>query len=426
MRRGAALAAALLAIVVGAGPVAAGPALADDDVEIGVVIPEPEALSVADAQLRWGINTESGAGAYFGGCNFLSAGAAGSTGGSRAWTAEDGFYAARAGQVRIEKPTADGTREAASWATRCLDPDGNPVSVGSIDSASHNEVVVDGGVGTVDPASGTAAIRWTGSFTVAFYGGMTYWTATDPVLEVADGAGTLSATLSGYGADRSDPGRWVRLAPRSVVLADLDGVQVEQGGLVVLPEYLGVSVQAPAGAGVQVARDETNADWWGAFPQTMVDFQDEVGQAAYWYSSGGARDRAKPAVALVVSFDASAPVDPPDEDDSSTPPPAPSAPAVVPPTNSVNPPPVRPAPATVTDVTTGSGGDAVVTPAVAQVPPGSGVQVLAAQQVTGAAADGRPLVDDPLAVGALATIVVLLGAGAWGLRRGWVVLPWVR
>lgn len=422
---------ALLGVVLAAGLVTGATAstlalpavaVADDDVVVDVTIPEPGALRVTDAQLRWGLNDESGAGAFFGGCNFLSAGTAGSTGGARPWTAADGFYAARAGDVRVEKAAAGGGTEPASWATRCLDPSGVPVDVGSTASTSRTEVVVDGGAGTFDVAAGTASVRWTGSFTAAFYGGMTYWSATDPVLEVADGAGTLRARVSGYGADRQDPGRWVRLAPRTVTLAVLDDVELTRDGFVALPRYRGVAVDAPTGGTAQVGRDATNAAFWGSFPQDFVDFQAEVGQASYWFTSGGARDRAKPATRLVVSVDARAPVTPPDD----APPGQDPGPGATPrvPTNEVR---ERPAAASTPPAAGSSDGPAGG--AAALLAPGAGAQSLAAQQAELDPA-GATVLDqvrrDPVALGAAGVIVLLGAGGALGVRSGRVVLPWVR
>ncbi len=428
---GRVLAAGALAIGAVALPAAlpGSPAAADDDVVVDVTIPEPEALTVTDAQLRWGLNDEVGGGAFYGGCNFLSAGRAGSTGGSRLWTQQDGLYAARSGDVRIEKPAEGGTRVLASWDTRCLDVAGRPVSVGSIESTTGNEVVIEGGVGTVDVAARTASVRWTGSFTTVLYGGLTYWTATDPLLEVVDGTGTLTATLSGFGADRDEPGRWVALTPRTARLAVLEDVEVTADGLVVVPRYRGVAVEAPAGAAAQAARDSASEAYWGSFPQDFVDFQGEVGQAPYWYTSGSARDRAKPATALVVSFDASRPVVPPaDDDQGGGAAPSPSA-SPQQPRNQVR---NRPA-TTGTGAARPAGGadaDGDLTALAPQVPTGSGAQALAAQPVTTepdvdrGVVDG--LLDDPLALGALGAIGVVAAAGVVGLRQGWVVLPWVR
>lgn len=260
---------------------------------------------ITDAQLRWGLNAESGGGAFAGGCNFLSAGRSGDSGGARVWTAADGLYAPASGAVRIEKPTADGAWTAASWDTKCLDPRGAAVTTASTASATGNQVVIDGGVGRRS-AEGLE-IRWSGSFTVAFYGGMTYWSITDPVLELdATGSGRLTGIASGYGTSMDDLTRWEPIADTTVVLAEIRGAAGERG-FTVTPEYLGV---ATTGAG-QVPRTPQNADHWGSFPQSFVDFHRLTGQQGYWLTTNGVRDAAKPASPVTVSYDAAAPVDAP-------------------------------------------------------------------------------------------------------------------
>jgi hypothetical protein len=283
-------------------------ALADDGGDIIVTIPEGSTgTEIVNAQLRWGINTESGAGAFAGGCNFLSAGKAGDSGGAREWEASDGLYRATAGKVRIEKPDIDGAYDTASFATKCLDASGAPVSVSSLTSTSGNQVVIDGGTGRLVEGAGLE-IRWRGSFTVAYYGGMTYWSVTDPVLTLdEDGDGSLVGQASGYAASMSDLGTWDPIAPRSIVLAELHGVDIAAAaGFAAAPRYLGVTA-TDAG---QVARTSLNADYWGAFPASFVAFQKITGQAGYWVTTGGQRDRAKVPTPVYVSYDADDPVSP--------------------------------------------------------------------------------------------------------------------
>ncbi len=264
------------------------------------------ATNVRGVTLTWGLNAESGGGAFFGGCNFLSAGTAGDAGSSRLWKESDGFYRAVDGAVSIVKPAAQDGVSPATWATKCQDAAGQQVSAASTTSTSGNRVVFAGGIGTVDAQAGTARIGWTGSFTTVYYGGLTYWSAADPVLTVsAGGAGTLTATASGYGASMDDPGRWVTLAPRMITLATLTGVRLTDAGFTVTPDYLGVTVATPATATPQITRDAGNSAHWGSFPQSFVDFQQETGQGSYWYASGGQRDPAKPATPLRVDLPAS-------------------------------------------------------------------------------------------------------------------------
>jgi len=253
--------------------------------------------AVSGVELDWAVNAESGGGAFFGGCNFLSAGAAGNAGSSRLWTEADGFYQTQDGDVTIEKPTASGGWAQPTWATKCQDKDGKAVTTAAT-STSGNRVELRNGTGTVDTAAGTADITWDGAFTVVYYGGLTYWTASDLKLKVAaDGTAALTATASGWGADMNDSSKWSALTPRTVTLATLTGVTVDADGFTVTPEYLGVTVDA---AGTPQSR---TGDAWGSFPQSFVDFQQLTGQSSYWYSSGGTTDARKVAAPLGVAWD---------------------------------------------------------------------------------------------------------------------------
>jgi hypothetical protein len=165
-------------------------------------------------------------------------------------------------------------------------------------------VVIDGGTGSVR-ADGGMDLRWSGSFTVVFYGGMTYWSVTDPVLTIdASGTGRLVGTASGWGTSMDDTTKWEKLPDQSIVLAEVRRVDSSGGaGFSVVPEYLGVAVSDG-----QAPRTAQNQAYWGSFPQSFVDYQSRTAQRAYWLTSGGVRDPAKPATALTVSYDASAPI----------------------------------------------------------------------------------------------------------------------
>jgi hypothetical protein len=316
MKRVAATLLALVALLgLGAAPALAAPGAPD---EVTVIVPAwtptptptpsvdvpdvDENGNITNAQLRWGLNAESGSGAFFGGCNFLSAGLAGNAGSGKVWGGSDGLYSANAGAVRIEKPDAAGQWRPATYETRCLDPQGRGVSTSSTTSSSGNQVVIDGGSGTLK--DGELRIQWRGSFTVVFYGGLTYWSVTDPVLTVdASGDGRLVGSASGYGTSMDDQSQWDSIAARPIVLADIRRADTAAAaGFSVVPEYLGVSVSG------QAARTPANASYWGSFPESFVEFQTLTGQRAYWHTSDGVRDPAKPATAMYVSYDASAPV----------------------------------------------------------------------------------------------------------------------
>ncbi|RIJ78255.1 hypothetical protein D1871_03450 [Nakamurella silvestris] len=296
--------AAVLAMAVGMGSLATLPAQAET--ALAAAVPAPASVAVGDATFSWGLSNEAGSGAFFGGCNFLSAGKAGNTGSSRLWSQTDGFYQTAAGNTKIEKVSTSGYTTP-TWADKCKDADGATVTTGN-NKKTGNRVVISAGAGTVDPAANTAEITWTGDFTVVFYGGLTYWSASDPVLKVkADGTGTVTATASGYGASMDNPDLWVALAPRQITLASLTGVQVTASGITTLPDYLGVAVDTGTGA-PQPTKDASNQAFWGSFPQSFVDYQVQTGQASYWYTSGGARDAAKVASALTIGYTTPAPV----------------------------------------------------------------------------------------------------------------------
>ncbi|GAA4509064.1 fibronectin type III domain-containing protein [Brevibacterium yomogidense] len=272
------------------------------------------------AVFRWSMNREAGSGAYFGGCNFLSAGISGDHGSSQVW-ADDALYSSSDGATTIRKADASGGWTEASWSTKCEDRNGATLSTNGKDQWSEQQVVITGGEREELPGGGER-IAWDGGFTVVFYGGLTYWWAQDPVLEVdADGNGTVTATAGGYGASMYDASQWGALDERTLTLATLRGVDTEaadaDGGFTVTPDYLGVEYDGTGGEGdagdsrvgseegnptQQVPKTADNEAHWGAFPRDFVDFQDETGQFSYWFSSGGQRDPFKPAEPLTVAY----------------------------------------------------------------------------------------------------------------------------
>ena len=253
---------------------------------------------ISDVTLSWGLNLESGAGAFQpGACNFISAGKAGNSGSSRAWTEADGFYKSSEGNVKIVKDGPDNSTIDSNWGNKCQTGTGTPVSPSGTTNVSHNKVVLSNGTGTVDTTAKTAHIQWTGSFTSVFYTGLTYWSASDPELTVnADGTATLTATASGYGASMEDSKVWEAIAPKKITLANLTGVEVDADGFVKVPEYKNVTVPS------SVTNQVTTGASWGAFPQDFVEFQGKTGTQAYWYSTGGSADPRKIATELSVDW----------------------------------------------------------------------------------------------------------------------------
>ncbi|WP_418275577.1 hypothetical protein ACNHYB_12020 [Isoptericola jiangsuensis] len=317
----------LVAVLV-SGASGPGVAAADDelpppvrvggDVEVEVTVPDvgqgttppptTGAAELTDAELRWGLNEESGTASHLSGaCNFVMAGVpgdGGDAGGSRLWSAsDDDLYRAAQGDVEILVPTADGRGERRpTFATRCQDPQGDPVVRDR--STSGAEVVIDGGVGT-RAQDGSVDIAWTGTFTVVFYNGLTYWWASDPHLVLDEnGDGALTATLGGYGTSREDLTEWSRLTEREVELATFHDGRFGATDGVLTPDWCGVDVGDVVADQSLVSVPGTTCG--GSFPRSFVAFQRDTGQAPFWYSTAPeAGNAAKQPYPMTVSFDAS-------------------------------------------------------------------------------------------------------------------------
>ena len=256
--------------------------------------------TIDDAVFRWGLNAEANAAAFAPGTvNLLSAGIVTADSSADRVTASN--WKQSDGNTRILKLQADGSYAAATFAGLRTDANGTTLTTGNGLNSGHIAEIA-GGTGTVDVDAGTAEIQWTGSFTSAFYSGMTRSWITDPKLTIAsDGTGTVTATLGGYGTSMDDPDKFEALTPvANVVIATLTGVDVTPTGFTVTPDYLGRTVTLPAGSVAQVTTGSTA----GAFPQSFVDFQIATGQGSYWYSSGGSADARKPASALSIAYTA--------------------------------------------------------------------------------------------------------------------------
>ena len=256
--------------------------------------------TIDGAVFRWGVNAEANAAAFAPGTvNLLSAGIITASSSADRVTAAN--WKQSDGNTRILKLQSDGSYADATFAGLRTDAAGTTITSGNGLNSGHI-AEISGGTGTVDVAANTAVIQWSGSFTSAFYSGMTRSWITDPKLTVAaDGTGTVTATLGGYGTSMDDPDKFENLTPATdVVIATLTGVDVTPTGFTVTPDYLGRTVTVPSGSVAQVTTG-ANA---GAFPQSFIDFQVKTGQGSYWYSSGGAADSRKPASPLSIAYTA--------------------------------------------------------------------------------------------------------------------------
>lgn len=289
----------------------------DDPTQEPTDDPDDGPFRVSDAVFRWGLNDESNNTAFAPGTyNFLSAGKApdpGSGGqvinnqakwpktGATAWKAVDG-------KVRIEKNTASGTKTA-TFAGLKTGPNDEPLGTPTSRIFSNHQVVITGGTGEVDPATGRATIRWTGSFTVFYYSGMSFFSLTDPVLTVTPTSATITATATGFASSMDDTSKWQALAPATVTIANLEGVGTRQlgsaKGFEAVATYLKVT-HTPADGSQQVRTGDT----WGAFPASFLSFMQKAGSAAYWYSSGGSSDAFKVAKPVSISWDAKTALEP--------------------------------------------------------------------------------------------------------------------
>jgi hypothetical protein len=278
------------AVAVGLPTVAALPAAAAES-------------TVDDAVFTWGISNEANNRAFAPGTfNFMSAGQAPKTSGSDMISEPE--WAATSGNVTIQKKQADGSYATATWAglkTTATGTTLGPVSAGTF---TGHRVAISHGEGTLDPSADDADISWDGSFTIAFYSGMTQFYVSDPRLVVDDGVGALTGTLSGFGTSMADPDVFEQLPTREVTLANVRGVDVTQTGVVMTPDYAGVEIDIEPEAAAPQVRTGAN---WGSFPQDFVDYQMLTGQSSYWYSSGGSTDAFKKALPIEVTYTAEAP-----------------------------------------------------------------------------------------------------------------------
>jgi len=249
------------------------------------VVPEhsipPEGIDLEKVNLDWTGNMEIQKAPPFGAVNYLSAGISDGT---------EAGYRSSAENVQVFQVPAPGTENKASWSTRR----------DHLMNGGRQLVRLYGGTARIEP-DGSARIRWKGSFSVNFYGGMVPFTVTDPELSVdAAGSGSLKADLDGCVSSQADPNRCAPLdAVNDVTVSTFSGVEIDPTGEVsIQPDYKGVSVGVPVGSTLQ----NRSVEGWGAWPQAFVDFQVKTGLSSYWYSSGGAADEFKPPNPVLVDF----------------------------------------------------------------------------------------------------------------------------
>lgn len=277
---------------------------------------------LTSAVLRWGLNNESNTAAYNPGTyNFLVAGRIPDPGkGGQLMPASR--WKQKVGNVAVEKwNAAKKAWRPATWKGLRTDSGGKDLRIGT---PSEHQLVFSRGTGTLDRAAGTARIAWDGDATVVYYSGVSFFYLSDPVLTIAEGRGTLTATLGGFGSSQADMSLWLPLTETEVTVATLSNVRLVGDGFTVTPDYRGVAVELETGT------QKRDAKGWGAFPQGWVSFMEQVGTASFWYTSGGFADPNKEPLPVTVAWHADRAVAP-------TPAPTATAPAEV--ENSAPPPP---------------------------------------------------------------------------------------
>jgi len=260
-------------------------------------------VTVTDASLEWTISREADNASFAPGqVNYWSAGISDSTAAT---------YVPTNGNATVLKKNASGSyvpigsEDAVSWANRNRDGAGNVVTATNAFYLGQ-KIRYTGGTGTIDTASGAGTIQWTGTFTVNFYGQYVPFWIVDPTLTIdEDGSGTLQATLGGTAKDMADPeAPGTPLPSTKVTLADLPDVYGSGGshttGFTAATAYLGSSVTVPATP--QLPKTGTNEGYWGAWPQSFVDFQTDTNLGSYWYTSGSPADPKKPQEPITVSL----------------------------------------------------------------------------------------------------------------------------
>ena len=352
---------------------------------------EPESLD--GVTLRWGLNNESSNRAFAPRTyNFFSAGRVPDPG-EGGTTLDRADWRQRAGDVSIEK--WDGRRwRDATWAGLTTDSSGAPLGSPTAGTFSNHRFTFGEGSGELDLEAGTAHVEWDGDVTVLYYSGMSMFHISDPVLDVAGGRGTITATVQGYASSVDDPDTWEPVAATTVTLADLPSVDLSDGGLTATPAYLGVRVD---GLG-QVTGDE----FTGSFPQSFVDYMDRLGTAAFWLSSGASTDPFTVALPVSVAFD----------DSGEQPEPTPTAEPTKEPIDN----PVVPPPVTVTVTATPApvvqpAPPAVVPPTAAVPPAAAAVGPLPVAAPRGAAPPAPPTSAAPADSESGAVAVWWLGGG---------------
>lgn len=259
--------------------------------------------TVNNAVLEWTLSREADSATFAPGqVNYWSAGQSDST---------QATYVPTNGNATVLKRNAAGvfvpigSEPSVNWTNRTRNGAGTVVTV-SNGLRLGQKVRFTQGTGTVNTATGAATIQWTGTFSVNFYGQFVPFWIINPRLNVsAGGAATLTANMGGFASSIDNPEVRTPLpTTNNVVLASFANVWAggsTSTGFTSATRFLGTAVTTPPEA-PQVLRTSANEAFWGSWPQSFVNFQNNTGLGAFWYTSGGAVDPKKPQEPVTVSF----------------------------------------------------------------------------------------------------------------------------
>lgn len=260
----------------------------------------PDVIETLDAvDLEWTLSREMNNGAYNGQANWWSAGATDGT---------SATYNATDGDVTVLKQNAAGTfveigsEPAVDWSNRLKNGQGATVTPFNPELFLGQKLVLSNGEGTHNLTTGAITVAWEGTFSVNFYGTvLPFWLSDFELTVDANGVGQLTATIQGYGSSIDNPDERELLEPQAgVVVADLPNVDVSNGSFTANAAYIGTEYLG----GDQTPLNESSPAFWGSWPQSFVEYQELIGAAPYYYSSGGTADALKPQDPISVDLGA--------------------------------------------------------------------------------------------------------------------------
>ncbi|MDO4909623.1 MAG: hypothetical protein Q3962_07245 [Corynebacterium sp.] len=247
--------------------------------------------AITDATFLWGLNQNISSGKPpAGNSNYMIAG---TVEGLQQGDSLQSKYKATDGNVSVVLYDLNNQPYAPTWETRTDNTD-RTKSKGQFAKFTK-------GTGTIN-ADKSVDIKWTGSLTIASYGGMVPFWITNPHLHVnADGSGELRADLGGYQGVRGDATARVAMETQSnkvvATFSNLNEFLAGSQTLSLTPNWSGVVAPVANGNAAQAQTGD-----WGSWPTDFVEFQNQTGLSSYYYSSGGEADKGKKPLPISLAY----------------------------------------------------------------------------------------------------------------------------